>query len=115
MGGGYTWCSDICGSNYANNIQICADFLVSAFYKLQELGYTDSVQMMAMAATAWNGHACGYNPNSAFYPWGTVNGNTGYFLPYPNQLTQYGASAGYYFANSGYFGNGVLDSSIQLP
>jgi len=116
MGGGYTWCSDICGANYANNLSICTDFFVTAFYKLQELGYTDSVQMMAMAATTWNGHAyCGYDSNAAFYPWGTVNGNTGYYLPTADQITEYGASAGYYFKNSGYFGTGVLDNSIKLP
>lgn len=113
VGGGYTWCDGICGSNYVNNIQICADFLVAAFYKLQELGYTDSVQMMAMAATGWNGHYCGYDPNTAIYVWG--NNFPPYYLPGPSQLTQYGASAGYYFKNSGYFGNGVLDYSIQLP
>lgn len=86
---------------------------MTAFYKLQELGYSDSVQMMAMAATSWNGNYCGHNSNSAIYPWG-IN-NPPYYLPSANQLTQYGASAGYYFKNSGYFGNGVLDTSIQLP
>jgi len=112
LGGGYTWCSSICGTNYANNIQICADFLVTAFFKLQALGYTNSVEMMAMAATAWNGHTCGYDSNALFYPWGTSH--TGYYMPGPSQITQYGASAGYSFQNSGYFGSGVFDTSISL-
>ena len=112
MGGGYTWCTSICGTNYKNNLQICADFLVTAFYKLQELGYTNSVQMMAMAATSWNGKGdCPPSSGGTFYPWGS---SFPCGLPASNCITAYGATAGNLFLNSGYFGSGVFDSSITL-
>lgn len=110
-GSNYTWCSDICGSNYPNNLAICAEFLAAAFNKSSNLGYTDPIQMMAMAATAWNGHYCGYDPNGAFFPW---PGQPGYYLPKSDQLTQYGSSAGAIFKSSGYVGKGVFDTSIVL-
>ncbi|AGL00012.1 hypothetical protein [Desulfoscipio gibsoniae] len=106
----YTWCSSICGSNYYNNLAICAAFLSAAFKKLKSLGNTNQIQMMAMAATAWNGNYCGHSSN-AFYPW---SGQTGYYLPKSDQLTQYGASAGALFNGSGHVGKGVLDTSISL-
>jgi len=108
FGGGESWCSSICGYNYIGNLVICAQFLYSAFSKLQELEISNASQMMAMAATAWNGHTCGYNSNGAFFPW---SGQSGYYLPGTDQITEYGSSAGYLFANSRHVGNGVFDTS----
>ncbi|ODA41831.1 hypothetical protein DSBG_1323 [Desulfosporosinus sp. BG] len=108
----FIWCGDICGSKYINNLALCADFLLSAFKKLQNLGYNDQIQMMAMAGTAWNGNACGHSSNT-FYPW-TGGGAYGYYLPGSNQLTRYGSSAGAIFKSSGYVGTGVFDTSITL-
>lgn len=105
----YTGCSSICGTNYPSNLDSCAQFLAAVFNRLSALGFTNSTQMMAMAATAWNGCACGYTYSC--YPW---PGQRSYLIPSSSQLTQYGASAGCLFNNSGYVGNGVFDTSITL-
>lgn len=109
-GGIYTFCEDICGSNYRNNLDICAEVLSSVFKRLKNEGYTNSTQMMAMAATAWNGCSCGHT----YYctPWA---GSGGINIPDIDQLTQYGASAGYLFSHSGYVGTGVFDTNELLP
>ncbi|MHB1629157.1 MAG: hypothetical protein ACYCVB_12430 [Bacilli bacterium] len=55
-GGTLTWCSGMCGSNYGWNLELTANFLFKAFGAAEKIGITDSIQMMAMAATTWNGH-----------------------------------------------------------
>lgn len=109
---GATWCSSICGSpGYIPNLQIVAQYLYGAFSKLQSLGVTNQVQMMAMAATSYNGlGSCTTGVWASFQPFGG-----GYYpLPYKDGITEYGSSAGYLFANSGHVGSGVFDYTQTL-